>query len=96
MNTNVGHATSTHLAEGVVIRESRVFVDPDFTNGEPTLNDTEVAFFKENGFLIFEFGMGQAEAVAGLIRSTPGLRMVGFKRDLQGVPRTAIVRSSRA
>ena len=50
MDTNSG--TSTKMAEDVVIRESQVFVEPEFTNGEPTLCDVEVAFFKEHGFLV--------------------------------------------
>ncbi len=73
-----------------------LFGGPDGLSVIRRLVPESVARLKENGFLIFEFGMGQAEAVAGLIRSTPGLRMVGFKRDLQGVPRTTIARSSQA
>jgi release factor glutamine methyltransferase len=42
------------------------------------------------GLLIFEFGLGQEEAIEGLIGDSPNLRMVGLKHDLQGIPRTAI------
>ena len=52
MDTNIGHAASTQIAEDVVIREAQVFVDPDFTNGEPTLSDAEVAYFKAHGFIL--------------------------------------------
>jgi release factor glutamine methyltransferase len=45
-----------------------------------------------NGALIFEFGVGQADAIRGLISSTDGLRMIDLRRDLQGIPRTAIAR----
>jgi hypothetical protein len=53
------------IGEDVVIREPKVLirsefedgdptlqVDPEFTNGDPTLSEAEVAFFKENGFLV--------------------------------------------
>jgi release factor glutamine methyltransferase len=42
--------------------------------------------------LLFEFGFGQADAVAQLISSTAGLTMVGLRPDLQGIPRVAIAR----
>lgn len=48
-----GSRTSTpRVAEDVVVRDPITFVDPDFTNGETTLSESEIAFFKENGFLI--------------------------------------------
>jgi release factor glutamine methyltransferase len=42
------------------------------------------------GYLIFEFGDGQETAVRELISASDGLRMVGVKRDLQGIARIAI------
>ena len=42
------------------------------------------------GTLVFEFGFGQADAVAELISSAPGIRMIGLRRDLQDIPRVAI------
>jgi release factor glutamine methyltransferase len=42
------------------------------------------------GTLIFEFGFGQADAVSQLISSAAGLRMIGLRSDLQGIPRVAI------
>jgi hypothetical protein len=52
MNDNIVHATSTPASQDVVIRDAEVFVDPDFTNGELTLSDAEVAFFKAHGFIV--------------------------------------------
>ena len=43
-----------------------------------------------NGWLVFEFGFGQADAVGELISSTAGLRMVALRRDLQAIPRAAV------
>ena len=40
------------VAEDVVIHDPITFEDPAFTNGSPTLSEEEIAFFKENGFLI--------------------------------------------
>ena len=45
---------------------------------------------KPGGALLFEIGFGQAEAVEQLIYVTPGLRMVGLRPDLQGIPRAAV------
>ena len=43
-----------------------------------------------SGWLLVEFGLGQADQVAQLISEAPGLTMVALKRDLQGIPRTAV------
>jgi release factor glutamine methyltransferase len=47
-----------------------------------------------DGILIFEFGFGQEAAVTELISAAPCLTMVELRRDLQGIPRTAIVKRS--
>jgi release factor glutamine methyltransferase len=44
------------------------------------------------GSLVFEFGLGQDEAVESLLASTPGLTLLDLRRDLQGIARTAVVR----
>jgi release factor glutamine methyltransferase len=45
-----------------------------------------------DGGLIVEFGFGQADEVARLIRETAGLTIVAVQPDLQGIPRTAVAR----
>jgi|GEM_PF-573290 hypothetical protein len=40
------------IGEDVVFRNPEPLVHPEFTNGEPTLSEAEVAFFKKNGFLV--------------------------------------------
>ena len=47
---------------------------------------------QRGGSLMFEFGFGQDVAVEELIEKTPGLTMVGLRRDLQGIARTAVAR----
>jgi len=50
------------------------------------------ARLKPGGTLIFEFGFGQADAVAQLISEAAHLTMVELRRDLQDIPRAAIAR----
>jgi release factor glutamine methyltransferase len=45
-----------------------------------------------NGYLVFEIGIGQADAVERLISATAGLTMVAVRNDLQGIPRAVIAR----
>jgi release factor glutamine methyltransferase len=47
---------------------------------------------RSEGVLIFEFGFGQEIAVEELIDKTTGLSMIGLRRDLQGISRTAVAR----
>jgi len=46
----------------------------------------------ENGLLIFEFGFGQEAEVGKAIGSRPAFRLETIRPDLQGIPRTAVVR----
>lgn len=43
------------------------------------------------GYVLFEFGNAQDDAVEDLVAKAPGLRLVEFRRDLQGIARTAVV-----
>ena len=55
-----------------------------------TLLEQAIAHLKLGGFLVFEFGFWQGEAVSDLISSTPGLTMTEVRPDLQGIPRAAV------
>jgi release factor glutamine methyltransferase len=46
------------------------------------------------GWLVFEFGFGQEEGVKDAVARVPHLRLDRVRADLQGIPRTAVVRSS--
>lgn len=49
-----------------------------------------------DGVLIFEFGAGQLEGIERAVQRTPALSLVDVRRDLQDIPRAAIVaRASR-
>ena len=50
------------------------------------------ACLSPGGYLIFEFGFGQDMAVEQLIAAARGLTLVGLRRDLQGIARTAIAK----
>ena len=54
------------------------------------LVDRAPARLRAGGYLIFEFGFGQDEAIETLIGNAPGLRMLGLRRDLRGIARTAV------
>ncbi len=45
---------------------------------------------RPGGYLMCEFGFGQDVSVEELVAKTSGLAMVGLRRDLQGIARTAI------
>lgn len=62
MNNQVNPAISSQVRKDIVLREAEVLVDPDFTNGEASLSAEEIAFFKENGFLIKRGLLDEPEA----------------------------------
>jgi release factor glutamine methyltransferase len=53
--------------------------------------DTAVAWLNPGGWLVMEFGFGQAEQVERLVAARPTLRLDRFRDDLQGIQRTAII-----
>jgi len=50
------------------------------------------AWIRSDGWLIFEFGLGQDEEIEQMVSDSPDLTLVDLKRDLQGIARTAIAR----
>jgi release factor glutamine methyltransferase len=49
------------------------------------------AHLSPRGRLLMEIGHDQAAEVAALIKRTPGLSLVRWRRDLQGIPRVAVI-----
>jgi release factor glutamine methyltransferase len=47
---------------------------------------------RPGGWLLFEFGFGQANAVRAIIEAEPRLELVDVRADLAGIPRVAVVR----
>jgi release factor glutamine methyltransferase len=47
-----------------------------------------------DGFLMFEFGAGQAEAVESAVAQVGSLSLIDVRRDLQDLPRVAIVQKT--
>ena len=55
------------IGEDVVLRDPDPLFDPDFTNGDPTLSEAEVAFFKEKGFLVKRGLLDETETFARIV-----------------------------
>ncbi len=49
-------------------------------------------YLKRGGFLAFEFGCGQLQAVERLVNEIKGVSLFYVRRDLAGTPRVAVVR----
>ena len=47
---------------------------------------------RSGGYLVFEFGFGQDVEVETLIEANPHLELLGLRRDLLGIARTAVAR----
>jgi release factor glutamine methyltransferase len=47
---------------------------------------------RPGGWLVMEFGAGQDDRVEALVARQPALQLVEIKQDLQGIPRTAVIR----
>jgi release factor glutamine methyltransferase len=48
----------------------------------------------DDGVIIFEFGAGQDQAVEDVVRHVSGLTLLETKRDLQDIPRAAVIQKS--
>jgi len=55
------------IGKDVVLLEPNVLVDPDFTNGDPTLSEAEITFFKEHGFLVKRGLLNEPETFARIV-----------------------------
>ncbi|MBI3047120.1 MAG: peptide chain release factor N(5)-glutamine methyltransferase [Acidobacteria bacterium] len=54
--------------------------------------DAALGGLDSGGWLVMEFGYGQQEHVEALVAARPGLEIARVREDLQGIPRTAIIR----
>lgn len=50
------------------------------------------AALRPGGWLVFEFGFGQADGVRAIVEAEPRLELVAIKPDLAGIPRMAVAR----
>jgi release factor glutamine methyltransferase len=50
------------------------------------------AVLRPGGWLLFEFGFGQADGVRAIIAAEPRLELVAIRADLAGIPRIAVAR----
>jgi methylase of polypeptide subunit release factors len=54
--------------------------------------DAGLSALAPGGWFLMEFGYGQEEDVRRLVADRPGMRLVKVLSDLQGIPRTAVLR----
>jgi len=69
-----------------------LFAGPDGLSLIRELLDQAADHLRPGGWLIFEFGFGQADAVQELISARGRCTITRIRSDLQGIPRTAVVR----
>jgi release factor glutamine methyltransferase len=74
--------------------ELAVFGGPDGLDGLREVLSQAAAKLAPAGWLIVEFGYGQEDAVTELIANFPCYSLLKLRRDLQGIPRTAVVRKA--
>ena len=92
-----------------VPQRHRVSLQPEVRDHEPAvaifaqddglsiirgLVEQSAAHLEPGGVLMFEFGFGQDVEVEQLIADAPGLTLIGLKRDLQGIARTAVAKKN--
>ncbi len=63
----------------------------DFTSW-PARFTPRRARLRTGGYLIFEFGFGQDVEIEALVNDHPDFELIGLRRDLQGIARTAVAR----
>jgi release factor glutamine methyltransferase len=71
--------------------EDALFAGPDGLRDVRAILERAPSWLRLGGWLMIEFGFGQAEAVHSLVEANPSLRLQGMRRDLQGIPRTVII-----
>jgi len=92
-----------------VRQRDRVSLQPEVRDHEPAvaifaqddglsiirgLIEQSAAHLNAEGILMFEFGFGQDVEVEQFIADAPELTLIGLKRDLQGIARTAVAKKS--
>ena len=53
--------------------------------------DAAAERLRPSGWLVMEFGFGQADEVVALVAQRPALRLERTVSDIQGIPRTAVI-----
>jgi release factor glutamine methyltransferase len=61
-------------------------------DGLAAVLDAALGTLTPGGWLVMEFGFGQQDDVRRLVGDRPALRLERVRADLQGIPRTAVIR----
>ena len=86
-------ATDKPALTPVVLREPAraLFAGDQGLDAIDGVLDAAARTLTSGGWLLMEFGFGQADDVAALVDRKPALRLERLRNDLQGIPRTAII-----
>jgi release factor glutamine methyltransferase len=72
--------------------EVALYGGTDGLSGIELVLDAAADKLKAGGWLVMEFGYGQEDDVQRLLADRPALRLERTRRDLQAIPRTAVIR----
>jgi len=87
-----------HLDKGALGKDVRHEPEVALFGGNDGLRDiagvldTARAALARGGWFLMEFGYGQEDDVRRLVSERPGLRLEKVRNDLQGIPRTVVLR----
>jgi release factor glutamine methyltransferase len=70
---------------------SALFAGPDGLQVIERLIASAPDRLRSGGYLVFELGYGQADAVERLVQARANVKLIGLCQDLQGIPRVAVV-----
>jgi release factor glutamine methyltransferase len=65
---------------------------PDGLDPARELVEAAVAWLRPGAWLVMEIGAGQDAAVTEVVTRQPELTLVEIRKDLQGIPRAAVIR----
>lgn len=72
--------------------EAALIAGPEGTEIQKIIIDKATAFLKKQGSLIMEMGMGQAEALTGMVAADTAYDKPEIRKDLAGIDRVIVVR----
>jgi len=89
-------AATKMLVPEIGAHEPRLALDggPDGLDCIRTLLKQVATRLVDGGHLVLEFGLGQDDVVQELVAGQDGLDLLRLRHDLQGIPRTAVIRRS--
>ena len=86
------------LPPEVRLHEPRIALDggPDGLGPLRELLHAAPPRLSPDAHVVVEIGIGQADGLHALVEAAPGLRLDAIRRDLQNIPRTAVIAAARS